>query len=367
MNISIEDWDHVVGALYESIARPSDLPGVMKRANALLDSDFCHLLGIGGAGKLVFSHLTASGHESTSEAYARHYAHIDPRRAFMETISPGENYRCSSVFDSAFVDRSEFYQDFLIPNGLRYVLGSCLHRDHHQSVYIAFNHGAGRDDFTDIEAAYFARLLDHIQRTVRGILTNGSFADAIKGGEDRLYEYRHGILGLTVDGKVSFANEEAENTLLTMPTQFVNGRLVDGAALRHVFDNVRHHGKPESCAIEHPTGTLYVTGVPFRGEASADGELDLRIGARTRVLILCGGRQQRSHTVRQLMQWFGFTAAEARLARELAGGGTIEHFARTYSVSVATVRTQLRAVLTKSGTSRQQDLIRLLLTLPLSS
>jgi DNA-binding CsgD family transcriptional regulator len=58
-----------------------------------------------------------------------------------------------------------------------------------------------------------------------------------------------------------------------------------------------------------------------------------------------------------LMELYGFTAAEARLAKELVLGTTVEAYAQSFHISVATVRTQLRQVLAKSGHSRQQELI----------
>lgn len=367
MKIDIDNWDRLIGSLYETIARPNDLISVISNANRMMGSDFCHFLGIDTRGAVLFNQVTEPGHESTATAYAQYYGGIDPRRAYLDKISPGKTFRCTSLCDTSFVNRNEFYQDFLMPRGLRYVLGSCLHRDAHQSVYIAFNHRLGREDFTDEEERHYDRLLKHLQRAIQGILANAPIADAIKAGEDYLYRYQHGILGLTSDEKVSFANKQAEESLLVLPSQFSNLHLVDGSALHRVFTAVRLTGKPESCTLKTVTGTLYITALPFRSETNADGQAELKVGSKTKVLVLCGGQQQPSHTVRQLMQWFGFTAAEARLARDLAAGGSVEDYAITYSVSTATVRTQLRAVLQKSRTARQQDLIRLLLTLPLSS
>jgi DNA-binding CsgD family transcriptional regulator len=45
-------------------------------------------------------------------------------------------------------------------------------------------------------------------------------------------------------------------------------------------------------------------------------------------------------------------------------GYSLEEIASLRKVSVGTVRNQLKAMLSKTGTSRQSDLIRLLMTLP---
>lgn len=57
---------------------------------------------------------------------------------------------------------------------------------------------------------------------------------------------------------------------------------------------------------------------------------------------------------------FDLSPGEARVARELAAGETIEEIARSGDVSVATVRTQLKGVFAKTGKSRQASVVALL-------
>jgi DNA-binding CsgD family transcriptional regulator len=63
---------------------------------------------------------------------------------------------------------------------------------------------------------------------------------------------------------------------------------------------------------------------------------------------------------------FDLTAAEARVAREIAAGQTINEVAVACGISRETVRSQLKNVLSKTGLNRQADLAALLsgLTLP---
>jgi DNA-binding CsgD family transcriptional regulator len=70
--------------------------------------------------------------------------------------------------------------------------------------------------------------------------------------------------------------------------------------------------------------------------------------------------------VAQLKGLFRLTSAEARLAIALCSGGSIADYAKASNISVATARTQLRAVLGKTGVKRQSDLLRILLTIPAS-
>lgn len=61
-----------------------------------------------------------------------------------------------------------------------------------------------------------------------------------------------------------------------------------------------------------------------------------------------------------LRESFGLTAAEARLARKLRDGRSLQEAAEELKVSVNTLRNQLRAIFEKMGLKRQSDLVRAL-------
>lgn len=58
---------------------------------------------------------------------------------------------------------------------------------------------------------------------------------------------------------------------------------------------------------------------------------------------------------------YGLTQAESRLALELAKGISMDDFATKRQISITTARTQLRSIFAKTETSRQPELISLLL------
>ena len=67
---------------------------------------------------------------------------------------------------------------------------------------------------------------------------------------------------------------------------------------------------------------------------------------------------------RMLSVLFGLSPAEARLARGLLVGRTPEEHARHAGVGVATVRTQLHSIFSKTGVRRQAELVALLARVP---
>ncbi len=73
---------------------------------------------------------------------------------------------------------------------------------------------------------------------------------------------------------------------------------------------------------------------------------------------------RRIATAQQLMDFFGLSRAEARLARAISHGDSVEDYARDQGLRLPTVRTQLSSVFNKTGTDRQAALVRLIASIP---
>lgn len=74
--------------------------------------------------------------------------------------------------------------------------------------------------------------------------------------------------------------------------------------------------------------------------------------------------RRRVASAQQLISLFGLSPAEARLARALCHGETLEEYAEEQSVKLPTVKTQLRAVFAKTQTDRQVALVNLIAGIP---
>lgn len=78
------------------------------------------------------------------------------------------------------------------------------------------------------------------------------------------------------------------------------------------------------------------------------------------IFVLMPVKAASSPPVELVMSLFDLTPAEARIARGLAAGKTVDDLAGDNSVSPNTVRVQVRAVLEKTGCQRQTDVVALL-------
>jgi DNA-binding CsgD family transcriptional regulator len=68
-----------------------------------------------------------------------------------------------------------------------------------------------------------------------------------------------------------------------------------------------------------------------------------------------------------LSQLFGLTPTESSVTNWLVTGRPIEEYAQDRGVSLATVRSQIKTVLAKTGMSRQVQLVAALARLPIES
>jgi len=90
--------------------------------------------------------------------------------------------------------------------------------------------------------------------------------------------------------------------------------------------------------------------------------LDLAEGGAAIALFLSDADHAAETPASVLMRLYGLTAAESRVAGEILRGSGIDEAAGRLGLKRETVRTHLKHIFTKVGTTRQADLVRLLLT-----
>jgi DNA-binding NarL/FixJ family response regulator len=87
-------------------------------------------------------------------------------------------------------------------------------------------------------------------------------------------------------------------------------------------------------------------------------------GPARAVLFLTDPEAQPSISASIIGELFGLTDSESRLARALAEGRRLDEAAETIGVTVSSARTYLKQVFSKTETSRQAELVQLILTSP---
>jgi DNA-binding CsgD family transcriptional regulator len=267
----------------------------------------------------------------------------------------------------------DLYNEVFRPQGLAHAAVACVLRtaDHIVPLGIVRQAGRERPDRRDLDM--LGRLLPHMQRSMQLHLRLASLQARWSAAEEALDHLACGVILLDACGKVLFLNRAAEAVVAAADGLTVR----EGVLVAATPDDTRALGKlvAEAAATGAGAGTspggaialsrpslsaaLPVLVAPLRGQRPLPAE-------RRAAAAVFVTDPERSVMVagRQLVELFGLTQAEARLAIALLGGKRLGQIAAERGVQLATVRNQLRAVLAKTGTGRQAELVRLLGTLP---
>jgi len=167
---------------------------------------------------------------------------------------------------------------------------------------------------------------------------------------------------LAESGKVLAANSLIENLVnhvhwraggrVTLADKSADDMLTDALARIAVNDN----GGVRSFPVRDATTDTLMVGhvVPIKFSAR-----DI-FASSSAVFVLVPVTAPSSPPVELVMSLFDLTPAEARVARGLAAGKTVDDLAGDNGVSPNTVRVQVRGVLEKTGCQRQTDVVALL-------
>jgi DNA-binding CsgD family transcriptional regulator len=258
------------------------------------------------------------------------------------------------------MDKSDYYQDFLRPLGLRWFAGIGFTTDLRRwTLSIQRKFGGNPFEKSEIRKAFAYR--DHLSNSAvisrqlgfakmcgaAGALEQqGLCAIALDAGERVVYvspsAERHLHDGLEISGSRLRASRPAEAVALS---RFAKAICRKDTSLSHLHVSIaRSDGRwplvlygcalPEAqCDIFRPAVALLVISDPDR---TSNVPLAL------------------------LMDYFGLTRAEADLAAALFKGASVEQHAIRTGVSRATARNHLQVLLHKTGTHRQGELIALL-------
>lgn len=251
------------------------------------------------------------------------------------------------------------YAALLERHGFGWFAGMVLARVGHELVIpLSIERSLDQGPFTAEEVVSLNRLMDQLRPAAALALRVGmagatAFADGVAAmGEEAvvvgdsgnvLYATpgfsRHlGTAFALDDGRLAAVDPESERRLAALLARAANSCPSSGD-LGRGFVLPRRDSLP-----------LFI-----RSVAMACGHREVFNPARA-VLIVTDPERGGSQTFHILIETFGLSAAEARLARRIGRGETIRDIAHAEGMSVATMRQRLKSVFVKTGTHRQAEL-----------
>lgn len=263
---------------------------------------------------------------------------------------------------------------------IHYAVGSVIHHADGLSIIAAAHRPRVKGPMGEEEFALFNALLPHMQRIVRirqALLNKDLQSVAALEALDNLH---CGLIFVGAEGEVVHLNRAASDlAALNDGLAIRAGRVCaaateDTATLRAMIARATAEadgttGRTDcTLPLRRPSllRPLRATVVPLR--VRRFDELGLSGAAGTRsvaMLIVSDPERQQTSLANTLRRLYGLTAAQARLAEALANQKRLSEAAEELGISRETAKSHLRQIFLKTETSRQSELIRLILSDPM--
>ena len=264
------------------------------------------------------------------------------------------------VFTPNEMREDPFNREFLYPSGLGWAVATAVRLPTGDDFVVDLEREQTRGPVERERVVTLDRLRPHIARSAL-------MATRLKLECARSATATLALVGLAAAVLDDGGRVVAANPLLEAMTSSVHWRAFGYLALG---DKTADRLLRDAVADAGSNGGASVRSFPVRG---ADNEpslvahvIPIRLSARdiftrsTAVLVLTPMTLPTAAPVELVRSLFDLTAAEARVARGLANGKTVDDIATDSAVTVNTVRAQVRGVLEKTGCARQVDIVAML-------
>ncbi|MGO4389388.1 helix-turn-helix transcriptional regulator [Microvirga sp. 2YAF29] len=294
------------------------------------------------------------------ESYKEHFVAINPLIPGTLDLPSGNVARMFETVSKEVFEQTEYYNDWLLPQGLKFAMGTHLNLGAHMSMFVAFHRGHGSEDYSDEAMNFLARLVPHFERALEissRFKLQGALQDAQVFGLDQLGV---GAIGLDRQCSVYDISPKAEELIkrgLGFSLRF--GRLaMDSPSQDLHLKNLVVRAIDERVA--YPIAISLKTGERIEGVIVPShhhfGGAFTKVQALLLIKFKTAGPEQ---TIDSISKKFRLTQAETQLLKALAEGQTISDYSDIKRLSRNTVRSQLQSLFQKTGVSRQADLVLL--------
>jgi DNA-binding CsgD family transcriptional regulator len=348
----------LIDRIYECAFAPEHWPGVFDELAKIADARGGYLFT---ANRKVINWTASASLKLGMQAFVAGDFYTRTSRPARALASGHAGFlRDYDVFTDEELAADPIYRDLLWPAGLGWCAATAIRLPTGDELFLCVEreHARGPVEATAIEQ--LDALRPHLARSA--LMAARLQLERVRAASAMLASI--GLPALVFDraGRVLVANE-----LLERPSDHVHWRaqarfaLKDSKAdalLRRAMETLQADGagSNRSFPVRGPDAQVALIAhvVPIR--RSARDLFSQSVG----VLILMPAKTPQAPSVELVQSLFDLTAAEARVARSLTMGQTVDEIASENGVSSHTVRTQVRGVLEKTGSRRQADVIALL-------
>lgn len=280
-------------------------------------------------------------------------------------------YAHRAVPDAEF-EKTEFYNDYFQPHGMHYSVGIKIPIAGQAPGYLTCMRAKRDGGFEDAEGAALEILMPHLQRAFALHLQVSQLQANAAAMGSALDAFGHAVFGLNCKGGVVASNSSAEKLVRKGDgLRLREGRLVaddaqEDSQLQRMVDSATRStegkvqgGAPRSMLLTRQLSLpLSLVILPFLSSPLPEyGQLEA-------LAVVSAPEERHSSRADLLRNLYRLTPTEARMADLIAQGKEIKDAASIMGTTLETARFHVKRVLAKTGTRRQAELVKLVLSLP---
>jgi DNA-binding CsgD family transcriptional regulator len=353
----------LIAMIYEAAVVPEQWPSVLSKIGSLVGSFGEAIVSIDTA--LATRFITTKNYAKAYSDYVASgvsYENVRPKRAIARRhFGFLPDVELCSI---AELQADPIYLEVLLPNGIGWTIGAVIPAPSSDVTFFDLCRTPEAGPFGANEVKQLDALRPHLARSA--LLATRLGLEQARAAAETL-----SLIGLpggliSESGRVLSANSQLEALSPRIMVGAFDKLGLAGAGptelLRRALEGKQRAGGETIGSIPMPASSsgndpaLVVHLVPVRRAAH-----DIFAGAKFVVIVTLVTAPVAPLT-ELLNGLFDLTPAEAKVARALAVGATIRDVAIRHAVTPETIKSQLSSIMFKTGTHRQTDLVRLLLS-----
>jgi DNA-binding CsgD family transcriptional regulator/PAS domain-containing protein len=289
--------------------------------------------------------------------------------AAMPRLRPGVPVPRALIQDDGLYYDSPLWNDVFRRQGLAHTAIACVLRTEEYIVPMGILSPTTQKEFSEQDHRLLLVLVSHIQRAMRISLRIAALEEHASLSSESLDQLPVGLVLADGSSRVVQMNRFAQGIFAARDGFGVrNGVLTaerhdDSMAIQTAVAKVVHHGdggKALLVARDHGHRPYVVLISPVSPAASAVFGQSRRLA-----LLLISDPEQRPKSLdRHLIDTFCLSRKEAELAAAIFEGKQFSDIAEERGISLNTIKTQMKAIFSKTETTRQSELVRLLGSIP---
>lgn len=299
----------------------------------------------------------SEGRETALEEYESYYSNLNPWMRKVSITPVGRGIVGEEIVPRDMFNRSEYYNDYIRLNGLETGIGLTLYRDNF--CYFLLSTLTDDKDFErNLDRAdVLTRIAPHLERVFRYYRSGDFYAAALDLGEGIGDASAIGLILVNEDLRVVRTSAAGRRVLASGEpvgldamgrVRFSNADLQ--SSLRLMLDH-RRSGRGAEIVNDSTSAVRLIRVGAHRPVEFFAGPI---------VAILVGGAHgDIKPALQDLISTHALSSAEARVFAGIVAGRSLMELAQAAGVKRETIRSQLKSIFVKTGTTSQTDLVRL--------